>query len=354
MASPDDRPLILFASRRAPPPYFLGGAEISQALLARELHRAGYRIRCLGSFDEPWPGGGRIRERLLGWLRREGIEPAAPVGEELDYRWHGIECRACIGERLARLLAEELTRQPLMVIASQEGSANLLGEAARAGAASVGWVHSISKTGIGTAGSGADEILCVSEFVRQRVRERTGREGRLFYPTFAPAAGDEEGSRDGHLTIVNPIPEKGSELFAELVLAFPERRFVAVDGWYRAALPALPNLRRLRRPAAMAEVWRGTSLLLVPSRLEEGFGRVCVEAGQRGIPSLTSGLGGLPEAAGPGGRVAGPDAFEEWTEAIEAMLAEVAWRALGEAGRRYAARFDRDPVAELRGFGILP
>ena len=314
-------------------------------------------MRYLGSFDEPWPGGGRIREELLDWLSRAQISALTGdrhrEGDGITYTWRGVKCRMCSRERYEAALREEVAREPALVLSGQEESDRILQLAAGRGLHTAGWVHSISGVGMLCATVEQAEILCVSEFVRRRVRENLGREGLLFHPPFDPAGEAGTLIPGGALTMVNPIPEKGGELFVEIVERLPKSTFIAVDGWYPATLPALPNLRRFTRPALMPEIWRQTSTLLVPSPLEEGFGRVCVEAGQRRIPSITSGRGGLSEAAAGGGPVADPEEPSAWIAAIELLDDPAVYEEYAGAALRHARSFEGDPVHRLRELGVI-
>ncbi|GHE24827.1 hypothetical protein GCM10017778_00670 [Streptomyces vinaceus] len=49
-------PTVVFVWRRTPPPLLIGGAEVSQQLLAEEFVRAGWRVVYLGSHEAPWNG----------------------------------------------------------------------------------------------------------------------------------------------------------------------------------------------------------------------------------------------------------------------------------------------------------
>ena len=93
----------------------------------------------------------------------------------------------------------------------------------------------------------------------------------------------------------------------------------------KARLGPLANVEFRRASADMRPVYRRTALLLVPSQVEEAFGRVVVEAQASGIPCLVRETGGLPEAVGAGGRLL-PQSAEaaEWADAIEAILSDPA------------------------------
>lgn len=61
-------------------------------------------------------------------------------------------------------------------------------------------------------------------------------------------------------------------------------------------------------------------VLLMPSRWPEPFGRIPVEAGISGIPTLVADRGGLPEAVGVPGLVAQENT---WRESVEQVLSDI-------------------------------
>ncbi|HEY4275059.1 MAG TPA: glycosyltransferase, partial [Rhizomicrobium sp.] len=109
------------------------------------------------------------------------------------------------------------------------------------------------------------------------------------------------------------------------------------------------NLSFQARTSDMKEVYRRTKILLAPSRLEEGWGRVASEAQYNGIPVLASSRGALPEAVGPGGVLLDPDApIEDWVAALRRMWDDRAYYAeLSAAALRHSDRSDICPSAQI-------
>ena len=88
----------------------------------------------------------------------------------------------------------------------------------------------------------------------------------------------------------------------------------------------LPNVNYLPQQSDMSAVFGQTRILLVPSRWEEGFGGVAMEAASCGIPVVASRCGGLPEAVGDGGiLIADYMNTEEWITAIEGLCSDEAF-----------------------------
>jgi glycosyltransferase involved in cell wall biosynthesis len=106
----------------------------------------------------------------------------------------------------------------------------------------------------------------------------------------------------------------------------------------------------------MRSVYGRTALLLVPSKWQEGFGRVALEAQASGIPVVARAIGGIPEAVAGGGAVLlPPDAdARRWAEVVEEVLT-VPGEAerLGVAGQANLARPELNPERILNGFLAL-
>jgi hypothetical protein len=103
----------------------------------------------------------------------------------------------------------------------------------------------------------------------------------------------------------------------------------------------------------MSPVFAQTRLLLAPSRIQEGFGRVVVEAGLHGIPSLAADNGGLVEATGTVSGLIGGFNVETWVQEVEALDNKLEYERRSKAARIHASRFLRDPVHELVAAGVL-
>jgi glycosyltransferase involved in cell wall biosynthesis len=124
---------------------------------------------------------------------------------------------------------------------------------------------------------------------------------------------------------------------------------------FGAASPETPFVRALRREAAVAGVamegWQPhaevlaamarAAIVVVPSRWPEPFGLTALEAMASGAALLCAPRGGLPEVTGDAAVPIDPDDPPAIATAITALADNAARRtALGEAGRRRAARFD--------------
>ena len=91
----------------------------------------------------------------------------------------------------------------------------------------------------------------------------------------------------------------------------------------------------------MREVYEKVKIVLVPSASDEPFGRVPVEAGINGIPTIASNRGGLPESVGEGGILI-KDIWniEEWIRAIEKLNDPEVYKEVSQKAMQGAEKFD--------------
>ena len=97
--------------------------------------------------------------------------------------------------------------------------------------------------------------------------------------------------RGDMITLVGASAVKGVQTVRAIARAMPERRFLVVQNAYdrQLLMPGrrdLPNIRVLPVQADMRPVYEQTRILLMPST--ESFGRVALEAGHAGIPTIAA------------------------------------------------------------------
>jgi len=150
------------------------------------------------------------------------------------------------------------------------------------------------------------------------------------------------------VTFINPNSMKGVDIALALAEAFPEIPFLFVKGWGKipdegssieGRVRSLPNVTISESTAEMRAIYRRTRILIVPSQVEEGAGRVITEAQISGIPVLASELGGIPEVLGDGGVVLPHNDIVLWIETLrEVWQNSAVWRNLSEQAQAQAAR----------------
>lgn len=145
-------------------------------------------------------------------------------------------------------------------------------------------------------------LVAPSRFIAERVEAAGLGPCQLFANVFDASPPRDTDAPSDFVTFVNPHPMKGVEIFLEVARRLPTRKFQVIRAWpYPPVFTCdLPNVTVRSYTPDMAEVWRRTAVLIMPSLCAEGFGRVVVEAQLNGIPVIAHAIGGVPEAAGDG------------------------------------------------------
>lgn len=271
----------------------------------------------------------------------------------IRYKWLGVDCIAVPQTDIHAALLKVVSRRASTVLTSQEGSDQIANAARRAGAVVIGLVHSISEVGTLVVSGAPNFVIAPSCFVARYLACMYGVRSFVSFPPFIPPALERPGERETprHITMINPIRPKGGSLVWELARAHPSLRFEVVIGWFEDAAMLCerpPNVVVTPRQADLARVWARSQVLLVPSFVPEAFGRVVVEAGLHGVPSITSGRGGLPEAQRSGGFSASVLDVGRWNELIEMLADPDICSAASSAAFDAAVPFVRDVVDEFR------
>ncbi|TMZ68680.1 glycosyltransferase [Klebsiella pneumoniae] len=149
------------------------------------------------------------------------------------------------------------------------------------------------------------------------------------------------------MTLINPIPAKGSGVFYELARRMPNVPFLAVEGGYQQSEQVrerLPNVRWQPHTGRMRQhVWAHTRVLLMPSA-EESYGMCAIEAAASGIPTIAAPTPGLKEALGEAGVFVDVDDIDGW----EAALRDITGPGWALASKKALARSaELNPGEEL-------
>lgn len=145
---------------------------------------------------------------------------------------------------------------------------------------------------------------------------------------------------------VNPKEAKGVEIFLKIVESLKTKNFLAVGKCeikeIEKEINSFSNIKYLHFANNMKEIYNKVKILLVPSILPEGFGRVCVEAMVNGIPCIVSRRGGLPEAVGDAGIIIDdPYNIDNWVNSINRLENdEVLYNELSKKSIEQAKKFD--------------
>lgn len=213
--------------------------------------------------------------------------------------------------------------------------------------------------GLGEIYEQARYMMVASRFMKSSVRKSFSKVHSVYTPN--PIADYRECTRrkspwnpQSAWIHVNPAAVKGIDFTIELAKALPNEKFWIVGNWgaeMPASLPA--NIQTVDRQASLRTLFSEAKGLLVPSRWQEAFGRLPLEAMSCGLPVIASDRGGLPESVGQGG-VLLPLDQKLWIEAM--TQPESFWRPQIEAGYRqfedYRKRTDRRYAALKKLWGL--
>lgn len=149
------------------------------------------------------------------------------------------------------------------------------------------------------------------------------------------------------ITLVNASREKGADTFYAIARRLPERTFLAVSGGHRQQIPPrgqLPNVEFLPNTDDMKAVYSRTRVVLMPSETEP-FGRVAIEAGLSGIPTIAHPCPGIVEALGDAGLFAHRDDVDTWVRLIEYLDDPATYQRYGM--RAYRRAQELDPASRI-------
>lgn len=308
--------MLLFATGTPHLPDVVGGLERNTHELVLELNRRGERAAVLSRLSRrDWRG--RIRS-LVNRSRRMDVTSDRRLGYDV-YR--------------ARKPWDDLRGVPLpKVVVVQNGRMIEIARAfLRRGVPSVAYLHGTGfEQGANCWNEPASSLpfcayIANSMFTAARFFKRFNIQPCVVPPVFRPDRYQAAGERNC-VTFINPVPEKGLELAIGLAGRCPQIPFRFIKCWplsvwqcasLKGRLQRLSNVRLVERTEDMRPIYAATRVLLVPSQVDETWGRAASEAQFSGIPVLASNAGGLPEAVGPGGVILPRDAsLDVWTEEL--------------------------------------
>lgn len=333
---------LLYASERPPFPFFLGGAaRCAHRLLDNLTRDHGVSCTAVGasSYCGNWTFPTNADHEALGVLS------ADPVAKTVDC---GYPIR--ILHDTAGALDDFIGDfRPNIVWSQLEGARPILERAAAKGCRGLLYVHDAEfhPRELAAVAELGHHIVCSSEYLAEKIRVVTGYKASSIYPATDLYFG-VSGDSDGTITMINPVAVKGVATFLEIAHRLPAERFLLVESWplgenglrsLESRLAGLPNVRFMHRVSDIQNVYRQTRLLLVPSRWEEGFGMVALEAQSCGIPVIASARGGLTESVGDGGLLIHDYLnAEAWVCAIRDVLETPGrYAELAKRARRHAA-----------------
>lgn len=163
----------------------------------------------------------------------------------------------------------------------------------------------------------AEKIIVPSEFIANHYDARFGVKC-ITIPTALPfdlpcvdTEAKSDARKQGFITIINPAADKGGHVAFAIARFMPDlgNRFLAVESratqrfWqdHNYDTAALQNLWWAPWQPKISTVLRQTSILLMPSLIEEAAGKVISEAMAYGVPTVAYDVGGIPQQLGGSG-----------------------------------------------------
>ena len=337
---------VLFATNHAYLPDHKGGSEVSTHDLCLTLQEQGVAVGVMSALlprtslavhrQIPLllePRHGFVRDDFLGYPVFRCNQPAHAVGMVVDSFRPGVVVLQA-GRPLALVDRFTSLGVPCAIYLRDASFDNLGGPV-------------VKRDGV--------RYVATSRDLARRFDEAFGIHPPSIPPIVRPERYRVESSRKS-VTFVCPFPSKGVDIALALAARRADIPFVFVESWQmhpvrRAILNARIrgryNIIHHRPIDDMRKVYRETRIVLMPSRVAEGWGRVVSEAQLSGIPVLGSRIGGLPESVGPGGILVDPDAgVDQWERSLAQMWDDpVEYERLAERARLHAERAEFAPAA---------
>jgi len=146
----------------------------------------------------------------------------------------------------------------------------------------------------------ASKIIANSKYMKNELKKRFSLKSELKYPfigfsKFVKSQYTFKSKDSKYITFIGgKNAMKGYDIILKIAKLLPKEEFLII-GPYRNKY-IRKNITFMPWQKDVNSVYNKTKLLLVPSRWNEAFGRVVVEANHFRIPTITSNKGGLPEA----------------------------------------------------------
>jgi glycosyltransferase involved in cell wall biosynthesis len=162
-------------------------------------------------------------------------------------------------------------------------------------------------------------VITVCKFLQEYMKKNAGKDSIVLpFPGYGPGPFPDYSNFDnGFVLLVNASQIKGLPIFLELARSFPQTEFGAISTWAttetdRCAIKEVRNVVLIEANSNIDNILRHTRVLLVPSLWQEAFPITVIEAELRGIPTLVSQVGGLPETKFGTDYVLPVNPIQEW------------------------------------------
>jgi len=174
----------------------------------------------------------------------------------------------------------------------------------------------------------ASKIIVNSKYMQKELKKRFNLDSNIYYPfvdtsslkrTTHSKNKEFKDKKQYILFIGGNNAMKGNDIVLKIAKSMPKEKFLIVGPYKTTQIKN--NVAFTPWKKDISQLYNQSKLLLVPSRWNEAFGRVVVEANYFGIPTITSDKGGLPEANKDKNLIITDlDNINSWTEKIRGVL----------------------------------
>lgn len=291
-----------------------GGGEKSNRLLMEALAARAHQVRVVSRVERFGPAS---HEKLARELGERGVLFRATAGA-VTFDLNGVDVRVLsLDSHWRAFFATEVAQfDPDVILTSTDDPAQLLFDLAlkSSRARVVYLVRATIAVPFGPDSSSAsaertarlrqaDGVVGVSQYVAGYCRQWGGLDAvHVPISLVEPGRPDVVGRFDNrYVMIVNPCAVKGIVIFLGLADRMPDVMFGAVPTWGTTArdleeLRKRPNIAVLDPVDSIDDLLTQARVILVPSVWAEARSRIVLEAMARGIPVISSDVGGIREA----------------------------------------------------------
>ncbi len=225
----------------------------------------------------------------------------------------------------------------------------------------------------------SDNIICPSKYIAKYYRNKFSVHTSVINTTL-PFRREKfkinRPDKNKFVTLINPSPDKGGHIFLNIAntMRNDNLNFLAVESrgtrkfWDDRNITTgdIENLWWAPWQSDITQVFEKTSILLMPSLVDEAAGKVISEAMSFGIPCIGYNTGGIPEQIGSGGIIiemnkslvadketglyntqVDHEDIDVWRHHILRLLhSEQEYMHLSRQAYRESARFDKELIAQ--------
>jgi len=210
--------------------------------------------------------------------------------------------------------------------------------------------------------SEADQLYVNSKFMKIALKKYTGIEcENIIHPIVDLGRIIAKEKKQEYITLINPDEGKGGDIFIKIAKKLPNLKFICVgkgneqhhpNAIINRELSLLKNVTLVSSNDNVSEIYSKTKILLIPSRVDETFSMVALEAMFNGIPVLASNYGNLPYLIGGGGFNLPIDDIDGWESAINMLNQDSGfYKQISEQGLEVSKKYL--PEIEMEKFNKL-